>query len=120
MKKKKILVVDDEENLRRLFDGELSDEGYAVSTARDAETALAMMKEGVPDLVTLDVKMPGMGGKEALRAIRETYPTVPVVVLTAFPEFKADFDFWAADAYVVKSSDLTELKGKISYLLGRV
>ena len=114
---KNILVVDDEENLRHLFEGELSEEGYSVETARGAEEALVMIASRQPDLVTLDIKMPGMGGKEALRVIREKYPDIAVVMLTAFTEFKADFDLWSADAYVVKSSDLTELKTKIRYLL---
>ena len=115
--KKKILVVDDEENIRMLIEGELMDEGYDVITACSGEEALAVFDADTPDLITLDIKMPGMGGKAALSAIREKDPSVPVIMLTAYSEFKSDFDIWAADAYVTKSSDLSGLKSKVKYLL---
>ena len=114
---KKILVVDDEENLRKLYEGELTDEGYAVVTASSGEEALAMLGSVKPDLVTLDIKMPGMGGIAALGGIRERNPKLPVIMLTAYSEFKKDFDVWAADAYLTKTADLTELKAKVKYLL---
>jgi len=114
---KKILVVDDEENIRDLFKSELTDEGYDVVTAGSGEEGLAYFEREVPDLVTLDIKMPGIGGIAALRAIREKHPVVPIIMLTAYPEFKADFDVWAADAYVVKSADLSGLIEKVRFLL---
>ena len=115
---KKILVVDDEENLRHLLSDELSEDGYAVTTVGSGEAALEALAKGGPfDLVTLDIKMPGMGGIAALRSIRENTPAVPIIVLTAYSEFRSDFDVWSADAYVRKSSDLTELKKMIGYLL---
>ena len=117
MRKKKILVVDDEENLRALYEGELSDEGYKVVTASSGEEALAILESERPDLVTLDIKMPGMGGIAALGAIRDIDPKLPVIMLTAYPEFKRDFDVWAADAYLTKTADLTELKAKVAFLL---
>ena len=115
--KKKVLVVDDEENIRALIEGELMDEGYEVLTASSGEEALIVFDSDAPDLITLDIKMPGMGGKAALSAIREKNPNVPVIMLTAYSEFKSDFDIWAADAYVTKSSDLSGLKSKVKYLL---
>ena len=117
MHKKKILIVDDEENLRALYEGELSDEGYKVVTASSGEEALEMLESERPDLVTLDIKMPGMGGIAALGAIRDKDPKLPVIMLTAYPEFKRDFDVWAADAYLTKTADLTELKAKVAFLL---
>jgi len=115
---KKILVVDDEENLRNLLVSELAEEGYDVAEAKSGEEALLALTESGPfDLVTLDIKMPGMGGIAALREIREGTPAVPIIVLSAYSEFKSDFDVWAADAYVQKSSDLGELKKMIGYLL---
>ena len=118
MTKKKILVVDDEDNVRELFLHELTDEGFTVVTANSGEKAVEVFAKERPDLVTLDVKMPGMGGIAALRAIRDKDPDVPVIMVTAYPEFKADFDVWAADAYVVKSTDLSVLKDRVRYLLG--
>lgn len=114
---KKILLVDDEANIRDLYSAELADEGYSVTTASSGEEALGLLDELKPDLITLDIRMPGMGGIEALRAIREKLPAVPVIMLTAYPEYKADFDVWAADAYIVKSSDTAGLKDKAKFLL---
>lgn len=115
---KRILVVDDEENIRELYRDELSEEGYEVALAKDGAEALAMLLSFRPDLVTLDVKMPGMDGIEVLRRIREKDPAVPVLLLTAFVEFRQDFNTWASDAYIVKSADLGELKAAVRRLLG--
>jgi len=115
---KKILLVDDERNIRDLYSTELAEEGYSVYTAVSGEEALALLDTLTPDLITLDVRMPGMGGIAALRAIREKLPSVPVIMLTAYPEYKSDFDVWAADAYIVKSSDTARLKEKAAFLLG--
>jgi CheY-like chemotaxis protein len=115
---KKILLVDDEKNIRDLYAAELEDEGYTVTAASSGEEALGILDTLTPDLITLDIRMPGMGGIEALREIREKFPTVPVIMLTAYPEYKADFDVWAADAYIVKSSDTTQLKEKTAFLTG--
>jgi len=118
MSPKKVLIVDDESNLRELYRGELSEAGYDVATASTGEEALAMIEEAGPDLVTLDVRMPGMGGIEALREIRELDPGIPVIMLTAYPEYKSDFDVMAADAYVVKSSNVRPLIEKVDFILG--
>ena len=115
---KKVLVVDDEESIRELYRAELADEGYAVALAADGVEALGLLESFRPDLVTLDVKMPGVDGIEVLRRIRVKNPTIPVVLLTAFGEFRQDFNTWASDAYVVKSHDSTELKQTVRKLLG--
>jgi len=115
---KKILVVDDEESIRELYRAELADEGYDVELAEDGQQALRRLESGRPDLVTLDVKMPGIDGIETLRRIREKDATIPVVLVTAFGEFKQDFNTWASDAYIVKSHDPTELKETVRKLLG--
>ena len=115
---KKILVVDDEESIRELYRAELAEEGYEVDLAGDGLQALRRLDAFRPDLVTLDVKMPGIDGIETLRRIRERNPTVPVILVTAFGEFKQDFNTWASDAYIVKSHDTTELKQTVQRLLG--
>jgi DNA-binding response OmpR family regulator len=115
---KKILVVDDEVNIRELYRDELSEEGYRVELAENGLQALAMFESFRPDLVTLDVMMPGMDGIEVLRRIREKNTSVPVLLLTAFGEFKQDFSTWASDAYIVKSADVSELKQTVRKLLG--
>jgi DNA-binding response OmpR family regulator len=118
MIQKKILIVDDEPNLRELYRGELAEAGYDVETVSTGEEALAVIEEAGPDLVTLDVRMPGMGGIETLREIRELSPGLPVIMLTAYPEYKSDFDVMAADAYVVKSSNVGPLIDKVRFILG--
>lgn len=118
MTSKRILVVDDEENIRELYRDEFVEEGYEVRLASDGIEALAAVEAFHPDLITLDVKMPGIDGIEVLRRIREKDPRVPVLLLTAFGEFRQDFNTWASDAYLVKSADLSELKAVVRELLG--
>ena len=116
---KRILIVDDEENIRELYRVELSDEGYKVELAENGQQALLKFESFRPDLVTLDVIMPGMNGIEVLQRIREKNPSVPVLLLTAFGDFRQDFTTWASDAYIVKSADVSELKETIRRLLGK-
>ncbi len=117
--KKKILVVDDEENIRELYKAELTDEGYLVELAVDGPAALEKIGSFRPDLITLDVKMPGMDGIEVLRRIKEKDASIPVLLLTAYGEFKQDFNTWASDAYIVKSADTGELKATVREILSR-
>ncbi len=114
---KKILVVDDEENIRFLYREELEEEGFEVDLARNGEEALEKVAASPPDLVTLDIKMPGMGGIEVLKRIRERERELPIVLCSAYNDYKQDFTTWASDAYVVKCADLTELKSTIRKLL---
>lgn len=112
-----ILVVDDEESIRLLLQEELGDLGYRVLLAADAHEALAWLKVETPDLITIDIKMPGMDGIELLRHIRLTHRDLPIVLCTAYGEYKHDFATWASDAYVTKSADLTELTDTVAGLL---
>lgn len=114
---KRILVVDDEENIRLLYKEELADEGYEVSVAASAEEALAQIEAHRPDLITLDIRMPGVDGIEFLRLLRERDRDLPVIIVTAYGEYKQDFSVWASDAYVVKSADLDELKAVVRKVL---
>ena len=116
---KKILVVDDEENIRFLYQEELEEEGYTVDVAAHGQEALEKLNAFQPDLVTLDIRMPGMNGVETLRKIREVQRDLPVILCSAYGEFKQDLTTWASDAYVIKTSDLTELKGTIRTLLSK-
>lgn len=119
MAKTKILVVDDEENIRLLYKEELTEEGYEVDTARDAMDADKKIPVFRPDLITLDIKMPGMDGLEYLRKFREKDKDTPVVLCTAYADYKKDFKVWASEAYVVKSSHLDHLKATIREVLER-
>ena len=115
---KKILVVDDEESIRFLYQEELEEEGFAVEVAKNGEEALEKLPRFKPDLVTLDIKMPGMDGIEALKKIREIERKIPIIMCSAYGEYKQDLTTWASDAYIVKCADLTELKSTIRKLLG--
>lgn len=117
MPKTKILVVDDEENIRLLYKEELTDAGYEVDTARDAMDADKKIPVFRPDLITLDIKMPGMDGLEYLRKFRERDKQTPVVLCTAYQDYKKDFKVWASEAYVVKSFNLDHLKATIKEVL---
>lgn len=113
----KILVVEDDKNQRKLYEQELSDEGYQVSTAPGGREALAEIEKNRPDLVLMDISMPGMDGIEALGKVLGVDNTIPVILNTAYANYKDNFLSWAADAYVVKSSDLAELKETIKNVL---
>ncbi len=115
---KRVLVVDDEESIRELYRADLADDGYEVGLAADGGQAIRLLETFRPDLVTLDIKLPDFDGIEVLRRIRERNSTIPVILVTAFGEFKQDFNTWASDAYIVKSHDTTELKEAVRKLLG--
>lgn len=115
---KKIMVVDDEENIRFLYKEELEEDGFSVELAKNGEEALDKLLAVQPDLITLDIKMPGMGGIEVLKRIREGNKSLPIILCSAYSDYKQDFTTWASDAYVVKCADLTELKSTIRRLLG--
>jgi DNA-binding response OmpR family regulator len=83
---KKILIIDDEPEICKMVTEFLFDAGYAPSYALNGPDGLAMIKRDLPALVLLDVGMPGMDGVEALRLIRELFPDLPVVILTAHRE----------------------------------
>jgi len=115
---KRILVVDDEESIRFLYKEELEEEGYIVECAKNGQEALEMLSDFKPDLISLDIKMPVMDGIEALKRIRETERQLPIILCSAYGEYKQDLTTWASDAYVVKCADLTNFKSMIRKLLG--
>ena len=113
----KILCVDDDLSLLNLYHEELLEEGYNVILARNGKEALAKFSREKPNLVIMDIRMPIMDGIETLNAVLGKNRQVPVILNTAYPQYKENFMTWGADAYVVKSSDLTELKQKIHEVL---
>jgi len=117
---KRIMIVDDEENIRFLYKEELEEDGFMVELAKNGQEALDKLSLFKPDLITLDIKMPGMDGIETLKRIRETERHLPIIMCSAYGEYKQDFTTWASDAYLVKCADLTELKTTIRRLLGLI
>lgn len=114
---KRILIVEDDPNQRLLYQEELTDEGYQIVTAGDGREALKVAADFQPDLVVLDINMPVMDGLDALNQLLETNPGTPTIINTAYPGYQDSFSAWSADAYVVKSSDLSELKATAKRLL---
>ena len=108
-----LLVVDDNENLRMLYKEELTEEGYSVAVAENGKTALDAIETHHPDLIILDISMPGMDGVQTMHEILHRHRIIPIILNTAFPQYRDDYSTWPANAYVVKSGDLTELKAKI-------
>jgi len=114
-----ILIVEDDEHQQLLYQEELKEEGYEVVVASSGEQALELVKRVTPDLVVLDIAMPGMDGVEALGRLLAQDNQLPVILHTAYATYKDNFMTWSADAYVVKSSDLSELKAEIGRVLAR-
>lgn len=114
---KTILIVDDEEVIRMLYSEELEDEGYKVITASSGHGLIEMIGQDKPDLVVLDIKMAEHDGLDLLQVIRKEFYDIPVILCSAYSSFKGDLKSIAADYYVVKSADLSELKQKIKMAL---
>jgi len=115
---KNILLVDDEDSIHLLYQEELGEEGYKIHSAFSGEEALEKLKNTEIDLVILDINMPGMNGLEALRKIKEINQSLPVILCSAYQEFKQDLSSWASDEYLVKSANLDELKAAVKRHLG--
>jgi len=119
MNKNRILIVDDEVNQGLMYEQELEDDGYDVDVANSGPEALELVNQNPYDLVVLDIGMPDMDGLETLGRMLSMNNKLPVILNTAYPSYKDNFMSWAADAYVIKSSDLTELKARIKASLGK-
>ena len=113
----RILIVDDEVNVRMLYSEELESEGYETLLAENVSEALAAVENDSPDLIILDIKLGDESGIDALMEIVERDKHLPVIINSAYSVYKDNFQTWAADAYIVKSADLEPLKKKISELL---
>lgn len=113
----KIMIVDDEEHIRSLYALELEDDGYEVVALASGIGITGKIAENKPDLVVLDIKMVDVSGLDLLQEIRNSYYDLPVILCSAYGSYKGDIKSVAADYYVVKSSDLTELKKKIKAAL---
>lgn len=114
-----VLIVEDNPHQALLYRQELSDEGYQVEVVDRAREAIARVAEERPVLLILDVRLPGMDGIEALQHLRAEHPALPIILHSGYSHLRGNYLAWAADAYVVKSSDLTELKDAIQSVLAR-
>ncbi len=107
-----VLVADDEPNLRRVLAAQLRRHGYEVTTAGDGEEALSVFSERVPDVVISDLRMPRVDGMALLRKVCESYPRVPVIMITAHGTVDTAVEALKAGAfdYITKPFDRDELR----------
>jgi CheY-like chemotaxis protein len=115
---KSILLVEDDVAIRRLLTDEFIDEGYRVEGVPDGKEALERLKQGErPNLIILDIRMPRMDGLETMGYLLKMKLDLPVIIYSAYPSYRNDYLAGAADAYVVKSPNLTELKNRVQTLI---
>jgi len=106
-----ILIVDDDHQLRQSFERLLAAEGYVVRTASSGESGIEAVREALPDVVVMDVRMPGISGLEAYAAMREIEPRLPVIIMTAYgtTEIAIEATKMGAYDYILKPFDIPEI-----------
>ncbi len=115
--KGKILLVEDNEKQRMLYREELESEGYEVDIALDGDNALAKVEMSRPDLVVLDIELPNRDGIETMRKLLDDYPDLPVILNSAYAHYKSNFISWGAQAYLIKSSDTSQLIAEVNKVM---
>ncbi len=113
----KILIVDDEEHIRLLYRTELEAAGFEVDELSSGVELLETLAVAEPDLMVLDIRMPGPSGLDLLNSIRSEHRDLPIVLSSAYSSFHGDMRTLPADAYVIKSSDVGPLIGTVRSLL---
>ena len=115
-----ILIVDDEAAQRELLGDFIQSLGYHIETASSGEDALAAIGRQLPDMVLLDVRLPGISGIEVLQEIRTTTPNLPVLLITAYADVRQAVAAvkTGADDYLAKPLDLDELEAAIADTIG--
>jgi two-component system, response regulator, stage 0 sporulation protein F len=115
--KEKIMIVDDEKYIRMLYAEELEDEGYNVVTISTGFDIVDKIEKEDPDLIVMDIKLEGYNGLDLLQTIKNRFEGLPVGICSAYDTFMDDMKSLAADFYVVRSIDLSELKNNIASTL---
>jgi DNA-binding NtrC family response regulator len=111
-----ILIVDDEEDFVEMLSLRLADEGHRVRAAYSGEQGLSLLDEAECDVVILDIRMPGMDGVTALKAIKKRHPSVEVILLTGHGTIDTAVDGLKAGAfdYVQKPANFDEMLAKLA------
>lgn len=104
-----VLLVDDDSSHRTMYRRRLERAGYRVRLADSADSAADQVRARRPQVVVLDMAMPGRDGLSALQELLDIAPAMPVIINTAYPAFTDNFIAWAADDCVMKSSDIAPL-----------
>lgn len=115
----KMLVVDDQMGVRRLLFEAFQEEGYTVELAASGKEAVEKVQTEIPDIILMDMKMPGMNGLEALHEIKKIYDSVLVIMMTAYGELEivAEAMKLGIKEYVTKPFDINELRGLVKKVL---
>jgi len=116
--KRKILIAEDDKALQMFYREELEEDGYEVCIVNDGQEALTRLDEERFDLVLLDIVMPVMDGIAVLERMKAQNGKIPVILHTSHPKYADDPRSSLADAFIIKSGDLIDLKTKIKSLLG--
>ena len=115
----KVLVVDDEQQIRDLLSKFLTKKGYEVVSASNGEEAIELAKTENPQVILLDVMMPGIDGIQTCRRLKEEEKTksIPVIMITAFPDRDVEAYLEGADDYVVKPFNMLEVSIRLESIL---
>jgi two-component system response regulator HydG len=118
--KTKILVVDDETEVVDTLSSFLSRKGYEVNGASSGEEALSILEKESSDLILLDIRLPGMQGTEVARIIKEKYPSIKIIVVTAYSdESQTLYEDNLLEGLIIKPVKLQELYNKLLEILQR-
>src|SRR3990167_3907568 len=114
MLKKKILVIEDDADIREIIRFYLEEEAFCVVEAADASSLVELAEKENPDLITLDIKLPGIDGIEAIRLLKENAPTssIPVLVISVIAK-DPKVQRLAANGYIAKPFEKNELIGRV-------
>ena len=112
-----VLIIDDDPDIRDLYSTVLTGEGYRVTVAENCAEGDRSLRNQKIDLVILDIQLNQENGLDMLQRIIKFRAYLPVILCSAYNYYKNDISSWQANAYIVKSSDLTELKADTKRLL---
>lgn len=113
-----ILIVEDSPNHRLLIQMELEDDGHCVIAVENGREAMVIVREIAPDLVVLDLRLPGMDGIDLMCRILDHDRKLPVIIHSGY-DYRDNFRTWPAEAYVVKNSNMDILKTEVRRALER-
>jgi DNA-binding NtrC family response regulator len=114
-----ILIIDDDEHLRKGFERMLTEEGYSVKSASSGEAGIEIVHANVPDLVILDVRLPGINGLQAFKIIHEMEPKLPVIIMTGYgtTETAIEATKMGAFDYILKPFDIPDMLAQVKQAL---
>lgn len=122
MNKQTVMLVDDSSTNNILYESILTDEGYDVIICTDAKVALKRLQKDIPDLIMLDLMMPGMDGLDFMATLKEAteIPSIPIIMLTASNDKNSEAKALAMGvaAYLNKPVGINEISEKVKYILG--